>query len=388
MIKPVKLGLLWCQAFALSIGCAGVKGGVSIGSDAGPTGSGLGSGGGQTGAGGSSGIPPVIVGDAGPRCDTATGMCAPLDAAACGYFKPPVDRLPPDVLIVLDRSLSMEGQVLPPGFGPAELALCLLLNNCPVTASRWVTMVGALNASVMASAGSVNYGLKLFPTDLTCGVTDGVAVPIAPNNFAAMNSTMAMTQPGGFTPTAAALASAGRYLMTLTPPNPRFVLLATDGEPTCGAGGDTMTSEAQAAIDAVTSLAAAGIPVYVIGIATAGVADMTLSAMAVAGGKPRNGNPSYYAVQNVAGLSAALAAIGKAVAACTFTVTPPPPPADPTNVAVDANGMRVPENDTDGWRWGANMTTIEITGSWCTRIQSGEITNVQTIFACEGIVIE
>jgi hypothetical protein len=177
-------------------------------------------------------------------------------------------------------------------------------------------------------------------------------------------------------------------LMSLTRPNPRFVLLATDGEPTCGAGGDTMASDAQAAINAVTNLATAGIPVYVIGIATAGVADMTLSAMAVAGGRPRPGNPSYYSVQNAMDLTAALSAIGKAVASCTFNVTPPPPPADPTNVAVDANGMRVPKSDTDGWRWGPNMATIEITGSWCTRVQSGELTNIQTTFACEGVVIE
>jgi hypothetical protein len=315
-----------------------------------------------------------------------------MDAQNCGYFKPPVARLPPDVLILLDRSLSMETQVLPPGFTLADFALCLLLNNCPVTASRWVTMTGALNSSVMASAATVNYGLKFFPNDVTCGVNDGAAVPIAANNFAAMNSAMAMTQPGGFTPTAAALASAGRYLMTLTRPNPRFVVLATDGEPNCGSGSSSGNngggSDAQAAIAAVTALAAAGIPVYVIGIATEGVADATLSSMATAGGRPRSGTPSYYSVQQAADLSAALAAIGRDVASCTFDVTPPPPPADPTNVVVDANGMRVPANPADGWRWGPGMTTIEITGSWCARVQSGELTDVQTTFACKGVIIE
>jgi hypothetical protein len=379
MIKSVRSGFWCCQLFAL-IGCAGVKVGPGLGADAGVGGAGGGVAiGGQTGAGGRGGAPVIIVTDGGK----------PADAPTCGYFKPPVDRLPPDVLIVLDRSLSMEQQVLPVGFTLADFALCILLNNCPMTASRWVTMVGALNSSVMASAADVNYGLKFFPNDLGCGVSDAIAVPIAANNFGPMNAAMAMTQPGGSTPTAAALASAGRYLMSLTRPNPRFVLLATDGEPTCGAGGDTMNSDAQTAIDAVTKLAAAGIPVYVIGIATAGVADMTLNAMAMAGGKPRTGTPAYYSVQNATDLSAALAAIGKDVASCTFNVTPPPPPADPTNVVVDANGMRVPANNpADGWRWGPNMATIEITGSWCARIQSGEITDIQTTFACKGVVIE
>ena len=60
---------------------------------------------------------------------------------------------------------------------------------------------------------------------------------------------------------------------------------------------------------------------------------------------------------------------------------------DPNNVAVDANGMRVPRNDSDGWRYGPNMTSIELTGSWCTRIQSGAITDIKATFACAEVVI-
>ena len=115
---------------------------------------------------------------------------------------------------------------------------------------------------------------------------------------------------------------------------------------------------------------------------------MTLSAMAVAGGRPRNGTPQYYSVQQAADLSMALSAIGKEIASCTFTVTPLAPPADPTNVRVDANGsMTVPKSDTDGWKWGANMTSIVIVGSWCDRIQSGAISKVQATFACKGDII-
>jgi len=281
----------------------------------------------------------------------------------------------------------MTEQVLPPGFDLPMFVACLLLGNCPMTASKWVTMTGALNSSVMATAATVNYGLKFFPTDSACGVTDGIAVPIAAYNAGPMNSAIAMTTPGGFTPTATALASAGRYLMGLTRPNPRFVLLATDGEPTCGAGGGNTGSDAQAAIAAVTSLAAAGIPVYVIGIATQGMADATLNAMATAGGRPRNANPTYYPVQTATDLTAALSAIGGQIASCTFTVKAPDAPADPGNVAVKANGMTVPKSATDGWQFGPNMTSIEITGTWCAKIQSGAITDIQAIFACKDFVI-
>jgi hypothetical protein len=279
----------------------------------------------------------------------------------------------------------MTGQVLPPGFDLGMFVTCLLLGNCPMTASKWDAMTGALNSSVMASAAIVNYGLKFFPNDDDCGVTDDVAVAVAANNFLPMNSAIAATRPGGHTPTAAAVASAGRYLMTLTRPNPRFVLLATDGEPTCGQRGGN--SDSQAAITAVTDLAAAGIPVYVIGIATQGMADATLNSMATAGGRPRNADPAYYPVQTAADLSAALSAIGTQIASCTFTVKPPDPPADRDNIVVKANGMRVPKSETDGWRFVGNGTSIELTGSWCTRVQSGAITNIEATFACLGVII-
>jgi von Willebrand factor type A domain len=392
MTESIRSGVWSCAMLALCLGCARVTGVTEPPPDAGlglGTGSGSGgrgSGGQGSGSGGMSGGGGPL-GTGGSQRGTLGSDAGSMDVPVCGLFHAPLEKQPPDVLILLDRSASMTEQVLPPGFDAGMFVTCLLLGNCPMTASKWVTMTGALNSSVMASAATVNYGLKFFPDDAGCGVMDGVAVPIAASNAAAMNSAMAMTAPGGFTPTATALASAGQYLKGLTRPNPRFVLLATDGEPTCGAGGGNMGSDAQASIAAVTNLAAAGIPVYVIGIATQGMADTTLNAMATAGGRPRNGTPAYYPVQTAADLSGALSAIGGQIASCTFTVKPPEPPADPNNVAVKANGMTVPKSTTDGWQFGPSMTSIEITGSWCAQIQAGTITDIQAVFACTDFVI-
>jgi hypothetical protein len=365
-----------CLGLALVLACARVDGvpgpdpgqvpGTGGAAGAGTGGSGSGSGRGTGGVGSPAGTGGLIMGRDGG------------EEPICGLFKAPLEKLPPDVLIVLDRSGSMNGQVIPPGFDIPMFLLCLLLNNCPATMSKWVAMTGALQTSVAASGAAVNYGLKFFPTDSDCAVADGAAVPIAPDNVGPINNAIAMTLPGGGTPTGPAVTSAGRYLATLTRPNPRFVLLATDGEPSCG--GD--------AVAAVTSLAGAGVPVYVIGIATQGMADNTLTAMANAGGRPRNATPAYYPVQTAADLSAALSAIGTQIASCTFTVARPDPPADPANVAVKANGMKIPQSDTDGWRWGPGMMSIEISGSWCQQIQSGAITDLQTTFACKGVTVE
>jgi hypothetical protein len=176
--------------------------------------------------------------------------------------------------------------------------------------------------------------------------------------------------------------------MSLTTPNPRYMVLATDGLPNCN-GADNMGDD-QATIQAVTDLAAAGIPVFVIGVGTQDLlggsagGDATLSAMAKAGGKPRAGNPSYYPVTTSADFSAALATIGGQIVSCTLQIKTPP---DPTNIAVEADGKRVPPSATNGWQYGPGMKTIQLTGTWCTDYQNGTIKNVQTIFGCPGIVI-
>ena len=384
MNKLVAWPVTSCLALAASLTCARVDpkerssedGGrgapnpnaTGTGGSAGPGSGGTGSDAGSA-TGGTGGRSAVFEADAG------TG-----DGSVCGLVHSSLEREPLDVLIVLDRSGSMAGQVIPPGFDVGMFVLCLLLKNCPPTTSKWEAMTGALETSVTAGAAAVNYGLKLFPEDDNCGVADGVAVPIAADNGKAINDKLAGTVPGGSTPTTTVLASAGRYLSSLGRPNPRFVLLATDGEPTCGGDGAAATT-------AVANLAAAGIPVYVIGIATEGMADSTLSAMAMAGGRPRSASPAYYPVQTAADLSATLSAIGGQIASCSFTVRRPDPPADPSNVAVKANGRRVPKSDTDGWRYGSDMTSIELTGTWCDQIRSGAITDLEATFACTEAII-
>jgi len=297
MNKLVAWPVTSCLALAASLSCARVDPkerssedggrGVPNPNVAGTGGrAGLGSGGTDRGAGpatgGAAGRSAVFEADAGMG-----------DGSVCGLVHSSLEREPPDVLIVLDRSKSMSDQVIPPGFDVGMFVLCLLLKNCPPTTSKWEAMTGALETSVTGGAAAVNYGLKLFPEDDNCGVADGVAVPIAADNGKAINDKLAGAMPGGATPTTTAIASAGRYLSNLGRPNPRFVLLATDGEPTCGGDGAAATA-------AVANLAAAGIPVYVIGIATEGMADTTLSAMAMAGGRPRSASPPYYPVQTAA----------------------------------------------------------------------------------------
>jgi len=360
--NPTSRSIWLGQALVVLVGCAGVHtGNGSIGPAA--DGGASGAGGRRTGMGGAS---PDDVN--------------PPPPPNCGITKHSAERLPPDVLIVLDRSLSMNDQVMPIN-DLGGLLNCLLVGPCP---SKWQDMTGAINSSVAASASTVSWGLKFFPDDGACAAGIMVAVPVAPNNTSAINMAIAATRPGGFTPTTAGLQSAGRYLMGLTDANPKFIVLATDGQPNCG-GGNQGTTDDQAAIDTVGGLAGAGIPVFVIGVATQGsTADATLSSMATAGGKPRAATPPYYPVAVGADLVAALQAIGSQVISCTFEIPVPP---DPNNIAVDADGMRVPKDPSNGWSYGPNMTSIQLNGSWCTNLQNGTVTSVEATFACGSTII-
>jgi len=95
--------------------------------------------------------------------------------------------------------------------------------------------------------------------------------------------------------------NAAAYLKTLNDSNPKFILLATDGVPTCGtaacaagvndSGMPNQCDDANA-IAMVKTVHDMGYPTFVLGIGTSKApGDGTLSQMAVNGGYPRNGTP-------------------------------------------------------------------------------------------------
>lgn len=325
---------------------------------------------GTTGAAATTGLGGAIVATGGAGGIGSGGV----GEANCGLLQFQPTARSADIMMVLDRSGSMKD--VPDGAPSGS------------TTTKWQIVVPAMQQIVTATQSSISWALKTFPeaasdsmSDCAGALTSTPDVPMGTANGAAMNAAITVTTPdGNGTPTGDAIKAATAYLKTAADSNPKYLLLATDGEPTCG-------GNAAAATTAVSNLAAAGIPVYVIGIATEGMADAALSSMAMAGGRPRSASPPYYPVQTAADLSATLSAIGGQIASCSFSVRPPDPPADPNNVAVKANGSRVPKSDTDGWRYGPDMTSIELTGTWCDQIQSGAITDLEASFACAEAVI-
>src|SRR5215831_5959093 len=295
------------------------------GSSAGNTGSGASSGTG-TGNGASSGT--------GRGASSGTGQAGNGEfgtEANCGQATFGTQNLPGDLLIVQDKSQSMS-QSFTDGQCNGQ--------NC-----KWQTTVTALEAVVMATQGMINWGLKYFANAGACGVNPGVAIAPAPNNSAAITASLNGNQPGGNTPTRFAVQSAVAYLRTLTDQNPKYILLATDGEPNCcttaggvtcppppAMGGANGTTDDQNTINAVMAANAAGFPVFVVGVGTVAGAVATLNSMATAGGRAQPADAMgrvFFPATDQAALEKALATISGQIKSCTFNLTSTPP--DPNN---------------------------------------------------------
>jgi hypothetical protein len=302
----------------------------------------------------------------------------------CAEKQQPLAKLPPDILIVLDASGSMNEDT--------NNQSCA--NGCGAN-SKWALLTPALNQVVMQTETTVNWGLKLFAdTDATCGVSNNAAVPIGANNAGAIANVIAgRTDPNGNvtngsrTPTRAAENAAVTYLNTVNTQNPKFILMATDGQPNCAASGSNSADDTPGAVMAVANAQTAGYPTFVVGIsAPAGAANDALNMMAVAGGYPRSGSPQYYPVTSAAEFVAVLQTLVGVATTCTFPV--PDPPNDMTDrahIGVVVNGKEIGRdpNHLDGWDYtNTGMTAVQIYGSNCTGIMNGQITDVKIVFKC------
>jgi hypothetical protein len=240
----------------------------------------------------------------------------------------------------------------------------------------------------------VDWGLKFFAdTGSTCGVSPSVAVPIAPGNAAAIAAAVAgrTSANGGLasgtqTPTRAAMNAAANYLSVVADPNPKFVLLATDGMPNCPQSGNMNNDDSVAALQAVTAARAAGFSTFVVGIGLQiGAADTTLSAMAVAGGYPRAGAPSYYPVGSADELVTTLRSLVNIARTCRFALGPPPPDGSLDAIDVLGDGTTIPRDPThtNGWDYAdATHTSIDLHGAACTAVSSGTVQRVNVVFRC------
>jgi Mg-chelatase subunit ChlD len=288
------------------------------------------------------------------------------------------DRLPPDMLIVLDRSGSMA-------------------NN-----DRWDPSVAALKNVTMELGGTIDFGLMSFPQNDSCA-PGKVDVPIAPNNAGPINTALSAMESEGGTPTSASLAEAHKLLGAVNADpdaqqKGKYVLLVTDGEPNCldvdcgpvpfdfwapdfemrldawskcASAGDP--AAIKASIEEIQKMSKDGIKTYVVGYATgSGGIKSTMDMMAQAGG---TGAKSHIVVNSGDELTKALQDIAGQAASCTLTLEKAVD--NPSYVLVtidkDTSPVRLILNQPDGngFAVGDDKRTVTIQGTSCDLLRSG-----------------
>jgi hypothetical protein len=368
----------------------------------------LGLGGGRAG-GGAAGEPPVTSSPS--DCESIAGL------DQCGVTSVEATFSAANVLLVIDKSSSMDDQ--PEGF---EL-------------KKWDALKAALEPALTAVEAEINFGLLLYPFgrkseipldcfEGCCEVPTGSAaieVGIEPGSSGAVQVMNALdaTTPGGGTPTAAALDAALVYFTTgdgRDLKGDRFVLLATDGGPNCGATDATCAADRctpnldgacpaeqgncclgeglyclddVAVVQKIQALADAGVPTFVIGIpGTESYADY-LNAFAVAGGVPSPSTPpAYYAVSaegGVEGLTRTFTDITThLVRSCEIDLGRGAPDKRLVNVAVDCDV--IPFEDGAGWDIRSDAPTrLVLAGDACQRVEREGARRIDVVYGCPTV---
>jgi hypothetical protein len=151
-------------------------------------------------------------------------------------------------------------------------------------------------------------------------------------------------------------------------------------------GGPQSCLDAQPTLDAVTQIANAGIPVYVVGVPGSEPYATLLDELAQAGNTARNSEPKYYAIDTAdqAALGAAISAIAaKITGSCTLNLDNVPPDQGLVNVFLDERVL--PQSGPDGWT--ISGTTVTISGASCQKILDGDVLDVRIVAGCPTVTL-
>lgn len=321
--------------------------------------------------------PPRFITDSGPRDAAGDGRREP---DACERIVAAPDELPPNVLLVLDRSGSMY-------YGDVD---------------RWNPAVQAVNALVASLEDRIRFGLFLFGNgiDGSCGPGELVVTPTLRAGATIRNRLTGNPADltGGGTPAADALRRSLTVARNLR--GKTYVVLITDGAPNCNFEPDGRTEcvcsimgapcqfwpeclDDARTVEAVENLARAGVGTYVVGYDVDEWSEV-LDRLAAAGGTPF---PNYLPVSDRSTLETALGDIAQTLASCSFSISAIPPSYRYVRVRLDGTDLtHASRNPDSGWEL-VGETTIELKGRACTAFQNGDIGAVEITVECEPVIV-
>ena len=300
----------------------------------------------------------------GPGSITLDGGPSATDGG-CGMSTITGGYLPIDIVVLVDQSVSGDR-------------------------SKWMELQSLLTSQMVGSGNRFDWGLYAFPeAGPACGagtVTADVDVPVTPFNAEAVAAAIGATnQTGQGSPTAVAIAAGAAHLRTLPDDHPKFLMLVTDGAPSCaGSIGALAADAARAQAEALAAIAdalAREMPTIVVGPSTTAASEVgALNALAEAGGFAYGqGDIKFLTEKNLFELFIP-AGDGRS---CLFPLQSPPPAADA--VTVTLNGSSVPRDRTrvNGWEYSNEVpTAIELYGGWCDSVVASRSFEIVVLYGC------
>lgn len=335
---------------------------------------------------------------------------------ACAKSVDTATALPAILQMVVDTSGSMNW---PPGWKPASPN-----DSKPPGATKWEITRDALLSAVEALPESVALGVNFYPNVQQEGTTcllEEVALPIAllgaadSEARASWDETVAGVEPVGATPTHGAYRFGLTQLVATDMQGTKFVLLITDGTPTCTI--DCVCTEDDLPVDSAPLLEEAGaaladgIRTFVIGSPGSEATREVLSELALVGGTAKAGcaqsGPQYChfdmtSERDLAGaLAEALEEIATQLRSCEFPL--PPPPAGETldpnrvNVLYTPPGASTPSTIArdpstsdcqEGWQYSSDGSSIVLCGRACEQVRTDGSGAVELLFGCETVTTQ
>ncbi|MCU0684300.1 MAG: VWA domain-containing protein, partial [Polyangiaceae bacterium] len=271
--------------------------------------------------------------------------------------------------------------------------------------TRWSQLRTALLAEtgpIFQLQAEVNFGLQLYgddgPQAEVCPQMTPAVVNIAKNNYLGIKTTYLSATTKAGTPTPQGLQRAVEALQGpgRDPLNPKYVVLATDGNPGSCDCTELIQSDCNDDVQwrtATETIAgegfAGGVKTFVIGVGKGQVDQGHLQRLALKGqGLPETTTEQkFYEVGNATELIAAFnSIIFDGVRSCVIDLDATVAPADAPKGKVTLGGQPVTYGDANGWKLLPSNDQIEFVGAACTKVKDAA-TKIDVSFQCGSNVV-
>jgi hypothetical protein len=289
----------------------------------------------------------------------------------------------PTVVLLVDQSGSMDGKY----------------PNASSTNTRWTLLRDALmsktNGVVFQMQSQVRFGLTTYTSHnggASCPIL--TRVPIALDNYDAIDLAYQAAKPDTDTPTGAAVRATTTDLLAFVEPGAKYILLVTDGQPdTCDDPnpGDTAAQDKanQFTVQAAQDATQQGIGLFIVGVGS-DIAPNHLQAMANAGvgldpaAQPPSAAKYWVASDTQADLAGQIGSIVGNVRTCKFTLHGTVTSGYESQGVVVLDGVPLVYKDANGWKLDT-PSQLEVLGTACDKIKSTS-QQIAIHFPCEAFV--